>query len=109
MKGYCKLLSLSTSSQFYTTITYTVVTAENETVPKSCFNATFIQTANDLCGASHTYLAQVPLGGIPSFIDLQENDSAMDVDREEIGKLLTLALQKIGMTNPGRRTIWRKE
>ena len=72
-------------------------------MPKACFNATFIQTVTDLCDESHTYLAQVPLSAIPSFIDLQGNDALMDIDREEIAKSITAALQQLGIANPGKR------
>jgi len=89
-------------SQYYTTISYIVITSDGYTVPSACFNPNLIQPLNGLCDAPNNYVAQVPFSYTPSFIDLRGNYLQADLNQDNFGNLITTALQRVGISSTGK-------
>ena len=51
---------------------------------------------NSLCDRQNRYLAQIPVGYIPSYIDLKGNYS------ENFGTIIASALQRLGIQGKGK-------
>ncbi len=83
-------------SDFYTTITYVVSTSDGDYIPSACFNPSLIEPLNSLCDRENKYLAQIPVGYIPSFIDLKGNYS------ENFATIIMSALQGMDIHGKGR-------
>ncbi|CAF4066459.1 unnamed protein product, partial [Rotaria sp. Silwood2] len=86
------------SNQFYTTITYRIVTFDDYTIPDTCFNASLFQTMHSLCDTENYFMEQVPIGYIPSFIDLKGSYLQFDLDEENFPALITSSLQRMGIS-----------
>lgn len=89
-------------SQFYTTITYIAITYDGYAVPNTCFNLTSLQTKASLCDKQNHYLAKIPVGYTPLFVDLKGNYLQSELDRENFLSLITASLQKMGVTGQGK-------
>ncbi len=99
MEFFCQSVPvLIFSSQFYTTITYLAITSDGYSIPSACFNPGFIQSINRACGAQNKYLAEVPVGYIPSFIDLKGNHSQSQTN---CATIIISALQRLGIDGKG--------
>jgi hypothetical protein len=79
-----------------------VVTSDGYTVSNGCFDPSLIQTMNSLCDTENHYLAQVPVGYTPSFVDLRGNYLQADLHQENFARLITSALQQIGVSGKGK-------
>ncbi|CAF0877176.1 unnamed protein product [Rotaria sp. Silwood1] len=86
-------------NQYYTTITYMVVTSNGYTIPSACFNPSLLQPLNGLCDAPNNYVAQVPFSYTASFIDLRGNYLKADLDQDNFQTLITSALQRTGISS----------
>ncbi|CAF2376052.1 unnamed protein product [Rotaria sp. Silwood2] len=86
------------SNQFYTTITYRIVTFDDYTIPDTCFNASLFPTMHSLCDTENYFMEQVPIGYIPSFIDLKGSYLQFDLDEENFPALITSSLQRMGIS-----------
>jgi hypothetical protein len=89
-------------SEFYTTITYVVITSDGYSVPSACFNPSLLQPLNGLCDAPNNYVAQVPYSYTASFVDLRGNYLQADLNQDNFGSLLTSALQRAGISSTGK-------
>ncbi|UJR35334.1 hypothetical protein I4U23_028095, partial [Adineta vaga] len=87
------------SNQFFTTITYIVLTSDGYTVPSACFNPNLIQSLNGLCDSPNTYVTQIPFTYTASFVDLRGNSFLADLTQDNFGSLLTSALQRTGISS----------
>ncbi|CAF1204774.1 unnamed protein product [Adineta ricciae] len=87
------------ANQFYTTITYVVVTSDGYTVPSACFNPNFIQPLNGLCDSPNNYVSQIPFSYTASFIDLRGNYLQADLTQDNFASLITSALQRTGISS----------
>jgi hypothetical protein len=92
---------MTISSQFYTTVTYMLLTFGDEPVPSGCFNAHWIQPAEQPCDATHRYLAQAPIGPLPSWIDLEGDHAQADLERANFGTQLVSAIEHIDIRGKG--------
>ncbi len=79
-----------------------MVTSDGYSIPNACFDASLIETMSGLCDEQNSYLAQVPDGYIPSFIDLRGDYSQMQLDQDNFQALITSALQRMGRTGKGK-------
>ncbi|CAF4988463.1 unnamed protein product, partial [Rotaria sp. Silwood1] len=86
-------------NQYYTTITYMIVTSNGYTIPSACFNPSLLQPLNGLCDAPNNYVAQVPFSYTASFIDLRGNYLKADLDQDNFQTLITSALQRTGISS----------
>ncbi len=68
-------------------------TSDGDYIPSACFNPSLIEPLNSLCDRENKYLAQIPVGYIPSFIDLKGNYS------ENFAGVMMSALQGKGKLN----------
>ncbi|CAF4296862.1 unnamed protein product, partial [Adineta steineri] len=92
-------------NQFYTTITYIVITSDGYSVPSACFNPNLMQPLNGLCDAPNNYVAQVPLSYTASFIDLRGNYLQADLNHDNFETLITSALQRTGLSSTVSSTL----
>jgi hypothetical protein len=76
-----------------------VITSDGYPIPNACFNPSLIQPMDSLCDRQNNYLAQVPLGYIPSFIDLIGNYSE---NQENFATIIISALQRMGINGKGK-------
>ena len=81
------------SNEFYTTITYIVSTFNGESISSACFNPSLIEPTHSSCNRENKYLAQIPVGFLPSFVDLKGNYS------ENFAGVMMSALQGKGKLN----------
>ncbi|CAF3399711.1 unnamed protein product [Rotaria socialis] len=84
-------------NQFYTTIIYRAVAFDDYPIPNTCFNPSLMQKIHSLCTTTHYYMADVPIGYIPSFFDLRGTFSQIDLDEGNFSKLITASLQQMGV------------
>jgi hypothetical protein len=83
-------------SEFYTIIKYIVTTSDGYSIPNACFNPSLIHPMNSLCDRENKYLTQIPIGFIPSFIDLKGNYST------NFATIIISALQRMGIHGKGK-------
>ena len=90
-------------SEFYTTITYNVVTSDKYSISNACFNRNLFKTIDRLCDVENPYLSQVPVAYIPSFIDLKGDYSQNYLMGMNFSMLITSALQRMDLIVKGNR------
>ncbi len=76
-----------------------MITSDGYSVPNSCFNPSLIEPINSLCESRNNYLAKIPVGYIPSFIDLKGNYSE---NQENFVTIIISALQRMGINGKGK-------
>ncbi len=76
-----------------------VITSDGYPIPNACFNSSLLQTMNNLCDRENHYLAHVPIGYIPSFIDLKGNYSQ---NQENFATIIISALQRMSINGKGK-------
>lgn len=73
--------------------------SDGYSIPKACFNSSLIQPMNSLCETQNNYLAEIPVGYIPSFIDLKGNYL---YNQENFTTIIISALQRMNIDGKGK-------
>jgi hypothetical protein len=77
------------------------MTSDGVSVSNACFDASLLERTDPFCRTQRAYLAKVPDGYVPSFVDLKGTHSQTELEQDKFETLINLALERMDVDATG--------